>query len=343
MKSLASTPLSVLDLATYPQGKSIKDAYHATKILARHTDALGFERYWLAEHHNLEGIASAATSILIGYVAENTKRIRVGSGGIMLPNHSPMLIAEQFGTLETLYPNRIDLGLGRAPGSDQMTNRALRGAGQNEVDFADLIEELFYFLAPLQPGQKIKAIPGAGLDIPIWILGSSLYSAHLAARLGRPYSFAGHFAPAQMMPALEIYRGEFRPSAVLKAPHVMIGVPVIAASTDGEAEFLATSLYLRFLNLVRRNSAQAAPPVASMQGLWSLEEERAVKASMKLLVVGGPEKVKLGLQKLIDETGADELIITSETYDLDKKLESYRIMAEVANEGRRAGPESFKA
>lgn len=324
-------PLSILDLATYPQGKTVGAAFAATKTLAQHAESWGYSRYWLAEHHNLEGIASAATSILIGFVAGHTSKIRVGSGGIMLPNHSPLVIAEQFGTLETLYPGRIDLGLGRAPGSDQATMRALRGSGARvESDFGDQIEELEAYFAPTQPGQRLKAIPGAGLDVPIWILGSSLYSAHLAARLGRPYAFAGHFAPGFLMQALQIYRGEFQPSRWLEQPYVMVGAPMIAAPTNEEAEFLATSLYLRFLNLVRRNSAQAQPPVASMEGLWTPQEESAVRASMALLVVGGPAKIKEGLEDLLHETQADELIITSETYALEHKLRSYQILAEVA-------------
>ncbi|MBX2993245.1 MAG: LLM class flavin-dependent oxidoreductase [Bdellovibrionaceae bacterium] len=331
MKTLAGTPISVLDLATYPQGKTIHDAYVATKTLAQKAEAWGYSRYWLAEHHNLEGIASAATSVLIGFVAGHTSKIRVGSGGIMLPNHSPMVIAEQFGTLETLYPGRIDLGLGRAPGSDQATMRALRGAGARvESDFGEQIEELEAYFAPAEPGQRLKAIPGAGIDVPIWILGSSLYSAHLAARLGRPYAFAGHFAPGYMMQALQIYRSEFQPSRGLEKPRVMVGAPMIAAPSDEEAEFLATSLYLRFLNLVRRGSAQAQPPVPTMEGLWTPQEEMAVRSSMALLVVGGPLKIKQGFENLLHETQADELIITSETYSLENKLRSYQILAEVA-------------
>ena len=331
MKTLSQIPISVLDLATYPQGKTIRDAYDATKTLAQKAESWGYNRYWLAEHHNLEGIASAATSVLIGYVAGNTSKIRVGSGGIMLPNHSPMVIAEQFGTLETLYPGRIDLGLGRAPGSDQLTMRALRGQGARiETDFGEQIEELVAYLAPAQPGQRLRAIPGAGIDVPIWILGSSLYSAHLAAKLGRPYAFAGHFAPGLLMQALDIYRTEFQPSYWLQEPYVMVGAPMIAAPTDEEADFLATSLYLRFLNLVRRNSAQAAPPVHSMEGLWTPQEEQAVRSSMQLLITGGPLKIKHGFDQLLKATGADELIITSETFALDKKLRSYQILAEVA-------------
>ena len=270
MKQLAQTPLSVLDLVNFPQGKTVADAFQRTRELAQHTEALGYQRYWMAEHHNLAGIASSATPILIGYVAENTKTIRVGSGGIMLPNHSPMVVAEQFGTLATLYPGRIDLGLGRAPGTDPLTSRALRrDLTTRAADFGELIGELEYFLAPAEDGQKLKAIPGAGIDIPLWILGSSLYSAELAARLGRPYAFAGHFAPAQLLEALQIYRARFQPSRHLARPHTMVGVAAVAADDDAHAQFLSTSSRQRILSLIRGNLKQTPPPVKTMDGLWS--------------------------------------------------------------------------
>lgn len=324
------TPLSILDLVVYQKGQTIADAFAATKELSAKADKWGYQRYWMAEHHGLEGVGSAATPILISFVAQNTSRIRVGSGGIMLPNHSPLIVAEQFGTLETLFPGRIDLGLGRAPGTDQQTMRAIRGEGRlRETDFGELIEQLLHYFAPAEPGQKIKAIPGAGMQIPLWILGSSLYSAHLAASMGRPYSFAAHFAPQLMMEALDIYRREFRPSAVLSKPYVMIGTAVVAAPTDKEAEFLSTTIQRRFLGIVTGDRGGDAAPVESMDGLWSPPEERLVKSMLRTMVVGGPEKVRQGLQQLIKETGADEIIITSDLYKTEHRLRSYEIIAEV--------------
>jgi luciferase family oxidoreductase group 1 len=330
-KRLATTPISVLDLAPYPQGKSVADAYHASRDLAQHVERLGYKRFWIAEHHNIEGIASAATSVLIGYVAENTRSIRVGSGGIMLPNHAPMVIAEQFGTLSALYPGRIDLGLGRAPGSDRMTMQAIRRTNSlKESDFGELIEELELFLSPVEPGQRLRAIPGAGAELDLWILGSSLYSAHLAARLGKPYAFAGHFAPAAMLDAFRVYRSEFQPSSALRKPKVMVGVPVIAAESDEAAERLATTAYQTFLGLVRNARTQAPPPVESMDGLWSPQEKAAVMSMLEISVIGGPAKVKAGLQALIDQTGADELIVSSHFYDYNDRLRSYEVIANVA-------------
>ncbi|RYF49572.1 MAG: LLM class flavin-dependent oxidoreductase [Cytophagaceae bacterium] len=333
-REVMNTRLSVLDLVIYPEGKTIREAFHASRELALHAEKLGYTRYWMAEHHNLEGIASAATSILIGYIAENTSTIRVGSGGIMLPNHSPLVIAEQFGTLATLYPGRIDLGLGRAPGTDQVTMRALRrDSGMNGDDFAELIAELSYYFAPAEPGQKLKAIPGAGVDVPLYILGSSLYSARLSALLGRPYAFAGHFAPAMMHDAFAMYRREFRPSSVLEKPYVMVGVGVVAAPTDEEADYLATSLYQRFLSLIRGQLRRSEPPVKSMDGLWTRQEEDAVKSMMKTLIVGGPDKVRAGLESLQKSTGADEFVITSDLYEHSHRLRSYEIIAEAWKKG----------
>lgn len=331
MKQLSSTPLSILDLVPYPQGRSIADAFRATKDLAQNAERWGYRRYWIAEHHSIEGIASAATPVVIGYVAGSTTTIRVGSGGVMLPNHAPLIVAEQFGTLATLYPNRIDLGVGRAPGSDRLTMHALRRDSTSRgADLDELLEELVFFLSPEEPGQKVRAIPGAGIEIPIWILGSSLYSAKLAAKLGRPYSFAGHFAPAQMLRAFEIYRSEFQPSRHLDKPYVMAGVPVVAADTDDHARFLATTAYQAFLNLVRGRPSPAPPPVPSMDGLWTPMEEEAVHSMLELLVVGGPERVRLGLQTLLDVTQADELIIASNIHHHADRLRSYEILAEVA-------------
>jgi len=331
MKSLKNTPLSVLNLATYPGGGSIADGFRATREIAQHAEKWGYKRFWLAEHHNLEGVASAATAVLISYIADHTLAIRVGSGGIMLPNHAPLVIAEQFGTLETLYPGRIDLGLGRAPGADGLTTRALRvNTDARGEDFPQLIEELEAFLAPAQPGQKLKAIPGAGLKIPIWILGSSLYSAQLAARLGKPYAFAGHFAPQQMLEAFRIYREDFRPSAELARPYVMVGLPVIAADTDERAEFLATSLYQRFAGIVRGDRIPTPPPVASMEGRWDRTEEATARSMLQLMVKGGPETVRRGMEKVLEITQADEMMISSELYDVKDTLRSYEIAAQVA-------------
>jgi luciferase family oxidoreductase group 1 len=328
-KTLAGTPLSVLDLVTYPEGGDVGEAFRASRELARHVERLGYARYWIAEHHNLEGIASSATVVLMGYIAANTERIRVGSGGIMLPNHAPIVVAEQVGTLESIYPGRIDLGLGRAPGTDPLTMRALRRHSTG-ADFDANVAELLAYLAPPAPGQAVKAIPGAGTEVPVWILGSSLYSAHLAAKIGRPYAFASHFAPGDLLEAVEIYRAEFRPSPALAEPRVMVGVPVVAAESDIEAERLATSMYLRTLGIIRGQRAGLMPPVASMNGLWTRGEELAIAERMALMVVGGRERVADGLQQVIEATQADELILVSETWDRAARLASYAIIAEVA-------------
>ena len=327
MKTLASTDISVLDLAKISEGRSIRDTFTHSRELAQHVERLGYRRFWLAEHHNMPAIASAATSILIGYIAENTKTIRVGSGGIMLPNHAPLVIAEQFGTLASLYPNRIDLGLGRAPGTDQPTMHAIR-AGRAEKDFGELINQLLYFFKPTEPGQKVRAVPGAGINIPIYILGSSLYSAKLAARMGRPYAFAGHFAPAEMMKAFEIYRNEFQPSEALKEPYVMVGVPVIAAETDEHAKFLATSLQQVILKLIRGERILYAPPVEDIESMWNPIEKLHVQNMLGLLVTGAPAKVRKDLDRLIDATGANELIITSDSFNPTDRLKSFELIAQ---------------
>ncbi|HUP98492.1 MAG TPA: LLM class flavin-dependent oxidoreductase [Usitatibacter sp.] len=329
MKSLATTPLSILDLVTYPEGGSIPDAFRNSRALAQCAERWGYRRYWVAEHHNLEGIASAATVVLMGYLAEGTKTIRIGSGGIMLPNHAPFIVAEQVGTLESIYPKRIDLGLGRAPGTDPLTMRALRRHSTG-ADFDANVEELMSYFAPIQPGQRVKAIPGAGLDVPIWILGSSTYSAHLAAAIGRPYAFASHFAPGDLMESLAIYRREFKPSPALAQPHVMVGVPAMAAEDDERAEFLATSMYLRSLGIVRGQRAALLPPVESMEGLWSEGERLALAERMALMVVGGPARIKAGLQEIIDLTQADELILVSDAYDASDRKRSFDLIAAAA-------------
>lgn len=327
MNSSAKVKYSVLDLAPVAVGQTISDAFKNTAELAQHAERLGFNRYWLAEHHNMDGIASAATSVLIGFVASKTSTMRVGSGGIMLPNHAPLVIAEQFGTLESLYPGRIDLGLGRAPGTDQATMRALRRDLQNQ-DFGEQVQELFYYFSEGSRHNKIKANPGTGLDIPIWLLGSSLFSAELAGKLGLPYSFASHFAPELLMNALDVYRTHFKPSKHLKAPYVMIGVQAMAADTNEEAELLLTSQYLRFLSLIRGQSIQLKPPVKNMAGLWTPAEEPYVKGRFESAVSGGPEKVKMQLNALIEKTQANEVIITSEPYDHQARLRSFEILAE---------------
>ncbi|HXS54127.1 MAG TPA: LLM class flavin-dependent oxidoreductase [Usitatibacter sp.] len=329
MKKLEDTALSILDLVTYPEGGDLTEAFRASRELARHAERLGYARYWIAEHHNLEGIASSATVVVMGYIAANTQKIRVGSGGIMLPNHAPLIVAEQVGTLETMYPGRIDLGLGRAPGTDPLTSRALRRHSTG-ADFDLEVQELVSYFAPARAGQAVRAIPGAGIEVPVWILGSSLYSAHLAAKIGRPYAFASHFAPGDLLQALEIYRAEFRPSAALAEPRVMVGVPMVAADDDIEAERLATSMYLRTLGILRGQRAGLQPPVESMDGLWTRSEQLAVAERMALLVVGGPQRVREGLQQIVDATRADELILVSETWERRARLRSFEIAAQLA-------------
>lgn len=327
--SLSDTKISVLDLATYSEGGTVADAFVNTRNLAQLAEARGYHRFWLAEHHNIDGVASAATAVLVGHVAGLTKRIRVGSGGIMLPNHAPLMIAEQFGTLATLYPGRIDLGLGRAPGTDQMTMRALR-RGLAQQDFAELMEELIAWFEPASREQRLRAIPGEGVDVPMWILGSSLYSAQLAALLGRPYAFAGHFAPAMMLEAFEIYRSQFKPSEVLDKPLTMAGVSIVAAETDQRARFLATSAYRRYLGIVRGHRSATPPPVESMDGLWTPSEEYSVRSMTEAIIVGGPAAVKEGLERYQRQTRADELIVMTAMFDPADTLKSYEIVADVA-------------
>ena len=328
-RTLAETPLSILDLVTYPEGGSVSEAFQATRALAQRAEALGYHRYWVAEHHNLDGIASSATVVLMGFIAGNTSRIRVGSGGIMLPNHAPLVVAEQIGTLESLYPGRIDLGLGRAPGTDPTTMRALRRHSTG-ADFDANVEELVSYFAPAQPGQRVKAIPGEGIDVPVWILGSSLYSAHLAAAIGRPYAFASHFAPGDLMEAIRVYREEFKPSAALAKPYMMVGVPAFAADDDETAEHLATSMYLRSLGILRGQRTALLPPVKSMEGLWSRGEQLAVAERMALMVVGGPERVRHNLNEILQATEADELILVSDAYRREDRVRSFEVLMQAA-------------
>ncbi len=331
-QSLSQTELSILDLAKISHSGSIQETFAHSRQLAQKVEELGYKRFWLAEHHNIPSIASAATSILIGHIAENTKKIRVGSGGIMLPNHSPMIIAEQFGTLAALYPNRIDLGLGRAPGGDPLTASAIRGHNaKHEKDFGDLIEELNFYFAPASKNQKVKAIPGAGTNIPFYILGSSHYSAHLSARLGLPYAFAGHFAPRHHKEAFAIYKSEFVPSKALTKPYTMLALPVIAADTDEKAEYLATSLQQAFLGIIRGSRTLTAPPVSDMDQIWDGREKAFVQSMLDLLVTGAPNTVRQKLDEIIRSTGADELIISTDTYNPDDRLHSTELIMEAKN------------
>lgn len=328
-KQLNDIPLSVLDLAPIVTGGTPSDSFRNTLDLARHAEKWGFNRYWLAEHHNMPGIASSATSVVIGYVAAGTSKIRVGSGGIMLPNHAPLVIAEQFGTLESLYPGRIDLGLGRAPGTDQTTMRALRRDSRSDgQDFPEQLDELRSYLNPsASADMRVQAIPGEGLNIPIWLLGSSGFSARLAGQLGLPFSFASHFSPDNTLPALEVYRSNFRPSEVLDEPYVMVGVNVIAADTDEEARWLATSMEQQFLNLVRNRPSPLNPPVKNMDELWNPFEKTTIQQQLRTSIVGSPKVVKEKLQAFLDSTQADELIINSQIYDHKARLRSYEILS----------------
>jgi len=328
---LARTPLSVLDLAPIKEGRTITQTFQETLDLAQHAEAWGYKRYWLAEHHNLASVACSATSILIGYVAQGTSTIRVGSGGIMLPNHAPLIIAEQFGTLESLYPGRIDLGLGRAPGTDFPTMRALRRELRSGDNFPELLAELRELLAEPKPNQHVRALPGAGLNIPIWLLGSSGFSAQLAGHLGLPFAFAGHFAPENTLPALDIYRRSFQPSEVLDKPYTMVGVPVLAADTDAEARHLSTTEYINVLRLIRNQLAPLSPPVDSVEGLANPLEQAAVASKRAAAIIGSRETVRSKLESFLEETQADELIITSNPYEHAVRLHSYEIVAEIAS------------
>jgi luciferase family oxidoreductase group 1 len=321
---------SVLDLAPINQGSDAAQAFRNSLDLAQHAERWDYRRFWLAEHHNMPGVASAATAVVIGYIAGGTKTIRVGSGGIMLPNHAPLVIAEQFGTLESLYGGRIDLGLGRAPGTDQRTACALRrDLGASAENFPRDVMELQALLGPLQPNQAVRAVPGAGLRVPIWLLGSSTFSAQLAAMLGLPFAFASHFAPAELMRALDTYRSRFQPSQQLREPYAMVGVNVFAANTDAEAQRLFTSLQQQFISLRRGAPGPLPPPVGNMDDHWSPMERAGVEQSLAYSVIGAPDTVERGLQALIAETRADELMLTAQIYDHAARLRSFEIAAEV--------------
>lgn len=329
MSALASTALSVLDLAPIRQGGNAAETFQDSVSLARHTEQLGYHRYWLAEHHNIEGIASAATAVLIGHIAGQTSRIRVGSGGIMLPNHPPLVVAEQFGTLETLYPGRIDLGLGRAPGSDGATMQAMRRHARAGVDdFHAQLDELRGYLGDASPQQRVRAVPGQGTHVPIWLLGSSGFSAQLAAKLGLPFAFAAQFAPGYLFEALRLYRENFQPSAHLDAPYATVGLPVIAAESDAMAEYLATTAQQKFLNLIRGKPTVSLPPVEQLD--WSPMERAQVEQFLGAAIIGGPDTVKARLADFQERTGANELMINSDFYDHQDRLRSYQIVAEAA-------------
>ena len=322
-------PLSVLDLAPIAEGNDAAQAFKNSLSLAQHAERLNFQRFWLAEHHGMPGIASAATAVVIGHVAGGTSRIRVGAGGVMLPNHSPLVIAEQFGTLASLYPGRIDLGLGRAPGSDQLTARALRRNLSADADeFPQDVVELQDYLSD-EPRQRVRAVPGTGLKVPLWILGSSTFGAQLAAHLGLPYAFASHFAPQQMMQAVEIYRSTFKPSAQLEKPHVMLGFNVFAADTDDEARLLATSMQKAFVNLRTGRPGKLQPPEAGYLESLPGEALSMLESVLSCSAIGGPDTVKRALDAFIARTGADELMVTSQMFDHHARLRSYEITAQV--------------
>src|SRR5271163_275179 len=330
-RRIAMIPFSVLDTTPVIQGGDASQAFRNTLDLARHAERWGFLRYWLAEHHNMPGIASAATSVVIGYIAGGTSTIRVGSGGVMLPNHAPLVVAEQFGTLAALYPGRIDLGLGRAPGGDGQTMRALRrDLRQSGDDFPALLDELRAYLGPERPGQVVRAIPGQGSNVPITLLGSSGFSAQLAGMQGLPFAFAAHFAPEHLYAAAELYRDEFRPSAVLRKPYFMVAVQVIAAETDPAARRLFTTPQQRFLRLIRNQPVELLPPVDSMELLWQDWERAAVENRLGAAIVGSDATVKEGLEKLVGDTGADEVIVVTDTYEHADRMESYRRVAGIA-------------
>lgn len=321
------TKLSLLDLASVRQGEEPKDSFLHSKRMIQAAEKLGFHRYWVAEHHNMQGVASSATSVLIGYLAGHTETIRVGAGGIMLPNHAPYVIAEQFGTLDAMYPGRIDLGLGRAPGTDMMTARALRRDHQGADDFPELVNELLYYFKDVSPEKipPVMAVPGAGADVPVWLLGSSTFSARLAAQLGLPFAFASHFAPDQLMQALELYHRNFIPSAFLDEPYAIAAVNVIAAETDEEAEQLSTTLIQQFLSIVRGHKHKMRPPISMEELDWSLSEQMMVERTVRARIVGSPETVKQGLQQFIKDTQVKEVMISMPIYDVDKRIRSMEL------------------
>jgi luciferase family oxidoreductase group 1 len=323
-------PFSVLDVSPVVEGGTIRESLHNTADLARHAEGWGYNRYWLAEHHNAPSIASSATSVVIGHVAAATSTMRIGAGGIMLPNHAPLVIAEQFGTLESLFPGRIDLGLGRAPGTDGLTAAALRGSRRsNGHDFPEQLAELRAFLDPTraEASMPVRAIPGEGLDIPIWLLGSSDFSAMLAAELGLPFAFAGHFSPNFTVPAMNLYRNNFKPSEVLSKPYGMVAVNVVAADTDEEAAYLATSMQQLFLSFIRNTRGPLPAPVKDMSKIWTPQEKAALEQQLGSSIAGGPDTVRAKLKAYIEATGADEIMVAAHIYEHKARLRSYEIVA----------------
>lgn len=332
MPQLSDLPLSVLDLCPITEGGTIAQALHNTLELAQHAEALGYNRYWLAEHHNIPSVASSATAVVIGQVAAATRRMRIGSGGIMLPNHAPLVIAEQFGTLESLFPGRIDLGLGRAPGSDQLTARALRRhLGDEDTAFPQQLEELRHYLSEPVPGQKLIAIPGAGLHIPIWLLGSAGFSAQLAGQLGLPFAFAAQFAPDNALRALAIYRQSFVPSGVLDKPYAMVGINVVAADSDEEAHYLATSHQQAFLHLIRGKPTALPAPTHHIDSLWLPHERAAVNGQLRATFVGTRESLPAQIDGFLQQTQADEFIVNSAIHDPAARRHSYTLLKRLAH------------
>lgn len=336
-KKLSDIPVSFLDLATIIQGDATPaEAFKRSMTSAQAAERLGYNRYWFAEHHNMESVASSATAVLIGYIANGTSTIRVGSGGIMLPNHAPLIIAEQFGTLASLYPGRIDLGIGRAPGTDQVTSYALRRTLKGDInDFPNDVVELINYLGPIDPQAKVKAIPGQGTQVPVWLLGSSTYSAALAAMLGLPFAFASHFSPAQLFDALQIYRTNFKPSEFLKEPYAMACVNVISADTDEEAHFLSTSFYQMALGMFRNTRKPLPPPVASMEDIWTDAEEAGVMQMLHYSFIGSFETVEQSLQRFLDRTQLDEIMVTAHLYDLNARLKSFELTSRLFKTGKK--------
>lgn len=326
-------PLSLLDLAPITQGSTAKESFTHSLDIAKLAEKLGYHRYWLAEHHNMTGIASAATSVLIGYLAANTSTLHLGSGGVMLPNHSPLVIAEQFGTLNTLYPGRIDLGIGRAPGSDQRTMQALRRHMNTDIDnFPQDVAQIVNWFDATNPDPAVRPVPGFGEKIPVWLLGSSLYSARLAAQLGLPFAFASHFAPDLLLQALEMYRANFQPSSRLAKPYAMVCINIIAADTQREAEFLFTSMQQAFVMLRRGQPAQLPAPVESMEGIWSPAEEFGVQQALGMSLVGDKTKVRYGLETILRQTQADEIMVNGQIFDHQARLHSFELAMQVMNE-----------
>lgn len=332
MRTLSETQFSILELAPVREDQTVQLTLQHSLKLAQHAERLGYSRLWLAEHHNMDGIASSATAVLLGYLLANTHSLKVGSGGIMLPNHAPLVVAEQFGTLATLYPDRVELGLGRAPGTDQLTMRALRrGRQETEDQFPqDVMEILQYFKEPA-PHQRIVATPGQNTHVPVWLLGSSLFSAQLAAKLGLPYSFASHFAPRMLGQAIQLYRDNFEASEYLDRPYISMGVPTVVAHSDEEAAYLATSAYQRVLGLMRGQSLKLKAPVESMEGIWTPAEKMSVNNFYAMSQVGSPETVKAGLEDLLAQYEIDEFIFTCDIYDTDKRIENFELLMDIKN------------